>query len=107
MKFCDLVGNFIELNQLFEDALAFAAVCIIALEPGIKPQASRCANKEKWNDILIPDEGVNFVRRCHVVSFADVNDWNRRTLVGEWTQRIYTLKPARPPPLSRTQDMPN
>src|ERR1019366_4360974 len=34
------VGDFIELNQWFEDALAFAAICFIALEPGIKPQAS-------------------------------------------------------------------
>src|ERR1019366_5696736 len=106
-KFCKPVGNFIEPNQVFEDALAFAAICIIALEPGIKPQASVRANKEEGNDILIPDERVNFVRCCHVISFADVSHWNRRTFIVERTQRIHPFKPASPPPRSRAEDMPN
>jgi hypothetical protein len=73
----------------------FAGIRVMALEAGIKPQTDRCANQKERNDILIPDEAVNFVRCCEVICVANIDDRHRRAFVIEWTERIHSFKPTR------------
>jgi hypothetical protein len=106
-KFCELVGDFIKLNQRFKDAFAFTSLRVIALEPGVEAQAGRCANEEEWDDVLVPDEPMNFVCRCEIISLANIDNRDGRALIIEWTERIDTFKATCPPPRSRSKDMPN
>ena len=106
-KICKPAGNFIELNQRFKDTFVCSSTCLIAPESRIEPQAHRCANKKEWDDVLIPDELMNFVCCCEVFSLADIDDRDDRTFTIEWTKRIDAFKATGPPPRRRAKDMPD
>ena len=106
-KICKPVGNFIELNQRFKNTFVCSSTCLIAPESRIEPQAHRCANKKEWDDVLIPDELMNFVCRCEVFSLADIDDRDDRPFTIEWTKRIDAFKATGPPPRRRAKDMPD